>query len=148
MTAQFKATSTHPLAKAIGDEIGIVISLGDKDVTVQFPVYGSEFSLGIENFDIKDDDAPLNIIPRLDPTPYELTQNDLKRIGKQYNGYQVPLDEEAQIAVTSVAAQYLAGLFTGTVFHFSNGVKMPISADEFIDFAKWFGAERGKFFNE
>jgi hypothetical protein len=25
---------------------------------------------------------------------------------------------------------------------------MPISADEFIDFAKWFGAERGAFFNE
>jgi hypothetical protein len=56
------------------------------------------------------------------------------------------LDEEAQIAVTSVAVQYLTGLFVSTVFSFSNGVKMPISANEFMDFAKWFGAERGAFF--
>ena len=73
--------------------------------------------------------------------------SQLKEIGKQYNGYQVPLNEEAQIAVTSVAVQYLAGLFTGTVFHFSNGVKMPCSTDEFMPFATWFGVERNRFFN-
>jgi hypothetical protein len=146
MTAQFKKTSTHPLAKAIGDEIGTVISLGDKEVNIQFPIYGAEFSLGIENFDIKEGDAPLDIRPRVEPTPAELTQNDLKHIGKLYNGFQVPLDEEAQIAVTSIAVMYLTGLFVSTVISFSNGVKMPISASEFMDFAKWFGTERGAFF--
>jgi hypothetical protein len=78
--------------------------------------------------------------------PVVLTPSDLKSLGKFYNGYQVPLDEEAQIAITSIAVQYLTGLFTGTVFHFSNGVKMPISTTEFMDFATWFGIERNKFF--
>ena len=77
----------------------------------------------------------------LPPTPSEL-----KALGKLYNGYQVPLNEEAQIAVTSVAVQYLAGLFTGTVFHFSNGVKMPCNTDEFLPFATWFAVERNRFF--
>jgi len=76
----------------------------------------------------------------------ELSTSELKSMGKQYNGYQVPLDEEAQIAVTSVAVQYLAGLFTGTVFHFSNGVKMPCSLEEFLPFATWFATERNAFF--
>jgi hypothetical protein len=146
MTAQFKTTSTHPLSKAIGSEIGTVINLGDKEVNVQFPIYGAEFSLGIENFDIKEGDAPINVRPISEPTPAELTQSDLKRIGKLYNGFQVPLDEEAQIAVTSIAVMHLAGLFKSTVISFSNGVKMPISAAEFMDFAKWFGDERGAFF--
>lgn len=75
-----------------------------------------------------------------------LSNSELKDIGKQYNGYQVPLNEEAQIAVTSVAVQYLAGLFTGTVFHFSNGVKMPCSTNEFLPFAQWFALERNRFF--
>jgi hypothetical protein len=146
MTAQFKKTSTHLLAKAIGSEIGTVISLGDKEVDVQFPIYGAEFSLGIENFDIKEGDIPIDVSPRVEPTPAELTQSDLKRIGKLYNGFQVPLDEEAQIAVTSIGVMHLAGLFKYTIISFSNGVKMPISAAEFMDFAKWFGAERGAFF--
>jgi hypothetical protein len=74
------------------------------------------------------------------------SSSELKSLGKDYNGYQVPLDEEAQIAVTSVAGQYLAGLFMGTVFHFSNGVKMTCSTEEFMPFATWFGIERNRFF--
>ena len=74
--------------------------------------------------------------------------SQLKSIGKEYNGYQVPLDEEAQIAVTSVAVQYIAGLFTGTVFHFSNGTKMPCSAEDFMQFAQWFAVERNRFFTD
>jgi len=66
--------------------------------------------------------------------------------GKVYGTYQVPLDEEAQIAVTSVAVAYLSGLFTGTVFHFSNGVKMPCSVEEFLPFATWFVTNRNSFF--
>ena len=75
-----------------------------------------------------------------------LTSSEQKSLGKDYNGYQVPLDEEAQIAVTSVAVQHLAGLFTGTVFYFSNGVNMPCSVEEIIPFATWFFAERNSFF--
>jgi len=74
------------------------------------------------------------------------TISELKALGEEYNGYQVPLDEEAQIAVTSVAVMYLAGLFTGTVFHFSNGVKMPCSLAEFMPFATWFSGKRNAFF--
>lgn len=109
---------------------------------------------------IEEDSGWVQIADR--PTPYDdyvfdgidwvakpipqLSISELKRIGKEYNGYQVPLDEEAQIAVTSVAVQYLAGLFTGTVFHFSNGVKMPCTNEEFLPFAQWFGTERNAFF--
>jgi len=78
--------------------------------------------------------------------PQALSISELKRIGLPYNYYQVPLDEEAQIAVTSVAVQYLAGLFSGTTFHFSNGVKMPCTLEEFLPFATWFATERNKFF--
>jgi len=78
--------------------------------------------------------------------PKVLSTSELKALGKQYNGYQVPLDEEAQIAVTSVAVQYLAGMFSGTVFHFSNGTKMPCSLEEFLPFATWFATERNAFF--
>lgn len=75
-----------------------------------------------------------------------LSTSELKELGKVYNGFQIPLNEEAQTAVTSVAVQYLAGVFVGTVFHFSNGVKMPCSHEEFLPFATWFATERNSFF--
>lgn len=79
-------------------------------------------------------------------------QSSLKELGLPYTvdsiAYQVPLNEEAQIAVTSVAVQYIAGLFEATVFHWNNGVKMPINKDEFMAFAQWFGIERNRFFIE
>jgi hypothetical protein len=75
-----------------------------------------------------------------------IAKTNAKSVGKPYNGFQVPLDEEAQIAVTSVAVMHLAGLFVETVFHFSNGTKMPCTNAEFLAFATWFGTERGAFF--
>ena len=155
MTAQFKTTSTHPLAKAIGDEIGTVISLGDKEVNVQFPIYGAEFSLGIENFDIKEGDAPLDIRPRVEPTPAELTQSDLKRIGEPYLGVQIPFDGEAQSAVVAITTQILADAvmgtttFEGTTLVFSNGSKLRVDTkEELLTFATWFSPKRQAFYQE
>jgi len=80
-----------------------------------------------------------------------LTTSELKEIGLPYtlNGveYQIPLNEEAQNGVVAVTVQQMAGLFTSTVFHFSNGVKMPIADADWLAFAIWFGVERNKFFN-
>ena len=155
MTAQFKTTSTHPLAKAIGDEIGTVISLGDKEINVQFPIYGAEFSLGIENFDIKEGDAPLDIRPRVEPTPAELTQSDLKRIGAPYLGVQVPFDGEAQSAVVAITTQILADIvigtttFEGTTILFTNDSKLRVvTMEEFLSFATWFSSKRQAFYQE
>lgn len=92
------------------------------------------------------DDYVFDGIKWVAKAPKLLSTSELKALGKPYGLYQVPLDEEAQIAVTSVAVQYLAGLFTGTVFHFSNGVKMPCSNSEFLPFASWFATERNAFF--
>jgi hypothetical protein len=155
MTAQFKATSTHPLAKAIGSEIGIVINLGDKEVNVQFPIYGAEFSLGIENFDIKEGDIPLDVRPIVDPTPTELTQEDLKRIGEPYLGVQIPFDGDAQSAVVAITTQILAdsimgmNTFEGTTIHFANGSKLRVATkEEFLAFASWFSPKRQAFYQD
>ena len=155
MTAQFKTTSTHPLAKAIGSEIGTVISLGDKEVNVEFPIYGAGFSLGIENFDIEEGDLPLDIRPKVDPTPYELTQSDLKRIGAPYLGVQIPFDGEAQSAVVAITTQILADAvmgtttFEGTTILFTNESKLRVNTkEEFLAFATWFSTKRQAFYQE
>lgn len=81
---------------------------------------------------------------------YVPTDSELKEIGLPYtlNGveYQVPLNESTQLGMTTIGVQYLAGMFNGTVFHFSNGVKMPLAVGDFMQFAQWFAVERGKFF--
>ena len=85
-----------------------------------------------------------------DGIEYIPSQSEMKAIGKPYelNGvtYQVPLDKDAQDAVVAVTVKNLAGAFVKTNIEFSNGVVMPITKDEFMPFALWFGAERGKFF--
>jgi len=75
-----------------------------------------------------------------------LTSSELKSLGKDYNGYQVPLDKDAQDTVVAIMVQILAGAFTGTTAEFSNGTKMPILANEGMAFVLWFKDERNAFF--
>jgi hypothetical protein len=56
--------------------------------------------------------------------------------------YSVPLDVDAQNTVTAITVAKMAGVFTNTVVHFSNGVKMPINSDEWVPFAEWFAINR------
>ena len=155
MTAKFKVTSTHPLALAIGDEVGSVLNLGDKEISVMFPIYGAQFNLGIEYFDIKEGDTPINVKPKTEPTAAELSQSDLKRIGALYLGVQVPFDGEAQQAIVAVTTQIIADIvmgtvtFHGTTFTFTNGSKLRVNTQaEFIAFATWFSPRRQAFYQE
>jgi hypothetical protein len=87
----------------------------------------------------------LNYVPPIELIR-EPTLSELKRIGKFYNGVMVPLDKDAQDTIVAITVQVLAGVFTGTIAEFSNGTKMTLTPSNFMDFAKWFGVERNRFF--
>lgn len=60
--------------------------------------------------------------------------------------YNVPLDVDAQNTVTAVTVAKMSGVLSSTVIYFSNGVKMPITADEWLPFAIWFATKRNEKF--
>ena len=70
-----------------------------------------------------------------------------KRDGKDYNGHKIPLTTEDAMGVMQVKMAFGAGL-KETTLHFSNGTKMRVTSSTFDDFAKWFVAERAKFFED
>jgi hypothetical protein len=159
MTAQFKESCKLPIASAIGAEIGTVVSMNDTQCEVSFPIYGASFSLGLENFTIKQGDAPIDIRPAnpndgstwdgskwVAPTPLQLTVEQQKKLGKDYNGFMVPLTKDTQDTIVAVAVAFQMGAITYTVMQFENGVSMPIAVTEFTSFAVWFTTERNKFF--
>jgi len=80
----------------------------------------------------------------------ERLKNEAKKAGKVYtlNGteYIVPLDKDAQETVTAITVAHIASLFISTTIEFSNGVKMPIVAADWMAFAQWFVTERNAFF--
>lgn len=87
---------------------------------------------------------------RLIPKTPEQLKDEAKKAGKTYslNGkeYIVPLDKDAQDTVTAISVAHIAGLFVSTTMEFSNGVKMPIVAADWMTFAQWFVTERNSFF--
>lgn len=80
----------------------------------------------------------------------ERLKDEAKKVGKLYllNGkeYIVPLDKDAQDAVTAITVAHIASLFMSTTMEFSNGVKMPITSADWMAFAQWFVTERNRFF--
>jgi hypothetical protein len=60
--------------------------------------------------------------------------------------YAVALQVEDQNTVTSITVGVMAKAIAKTVVQFSNGVVMPITADEWMEFAIWFATQRNKFF--
>jgi len=71
----------------------------------------------------------------------------VKREGKDFNGYQIPFTSDDAVGLLQVKSAFELGLDKTTI-HFSNGTKMPITAEDFGDFAKWFVVERAKFFED
>lgn len=67
--------------------------------------------------------------------------------GADYNGYQVSLTKDDGDGLVQVKNGFDLGL-ASTIIHFKNGTKMPITAEEFPEFALWFVNERNKFFVE
>jgi len=65
--------------------------------------------------------------------------------GADYNGTTVSLTKDDGDGLVQVKSGFEMGL-TETVIHFENGVKMPMTAEEFPEFALWFVNERNKFF--
>ena len=52
MKVKFKASCKLPIALAVGDEVGTVVSGNVDSYTVTFEVYGATFGTGAENFEI------------------------------------------------------------------------------------------------
>lgn len=159
MTAQFKSTCVLPIALAVGNEVGNIISMSDTVCEVTFPIYGANFSLGISNFVITNGEAPLDIRP-LKPTPdstwdgskwvaptaLQLTASQQKKLGLPFNGFIIPLTRDSQDIIVALTLAFQLGAITTTKIEFENGVIMPVGASDFMTFARWFVAERSKFF--
>lgn len=65
--------------------------------------------------------------------------------GFAYNGIDISVTKDDGDGMVQVKASFELGL-TSTVIHFANGSKLPMTAEEFPDFALQFVTERGKFF--
>lgn len=65
--------------------------------------------------------------------------------GFSYNGQQISVTKDDADGVMQVNAAFALGL-TDTVIHFRNGVKMPIAAADFQEFALLFVTKRNSFF--
>ncbi len=57
----------------------------------------------------------------------------------------ISFTKDDAIGMLQVKAAFEMGL-TETVIEFSNGTKLPIKAEDFPDFAKWFVEKRNEFF--
>ena len=79
----------------------------------------------------------------------EAVKQAKKTVGMAYEldgtTYIVPITNEDAIGLLQVKSGFELGL-TNTVLNFSNGVHMPIAAEQFTEFALWFVVERNKFF--
>ena len=75
----------------------------------------------------------------------EVQRKQLMLDGADYNGYQISLTKDDGDGLVQVKSGFELGL-TNTTIHFKNGTRMPITSEEFVDFAGWFVAERNKFF--
>lgn len=70
-----------------------------------------------------------------------------KRNGEVYadTGVTVSFTSDDAMALLQVKAAFELGA-TSTVIEFSNGQKLPMTADKFLAFAGWFTAKRNAFF--
>lgn len=66
--------------------------------------------------------------------------------GFEYNGTDISVTKDDGDGMVQVKASFELGL-TSTVIHFTNGSKLPMTAEEFPKFALQFVTERGKFFS-
>lgn len=87
-------------------------------------------------------------IPAVELSP-EQKRTEAQANGEVYtlNGedYRVPFMKDDADGLMQVDAAFQLGV-TDTVIYFTNGVKMPITAAEFQDFATWFVVKRNSFF--
>ncbi|MGE4396054.1 MAG: hypothetical protein AB7D34_01215 [Sulfurimonas sp.] len=79
----------------------------------------------------------------------EAALSDYKQNGKIYTlggvEYKVPFTKDDADGMLQVKAAFDMGL-TSTNIHFSNGVVVPITTDDFLAFAVWFVEKRNSFF--
>lgn len=81
----------------------------------------------------------------IDAQEAKQARKDAMRTGEDYNGYQVSFLSEDGNALMQVKHAFDLGL-TETNIHFQNGTIMPITSDDFSDFALWFATKRNEFF--
>ena len=87
----------------------------------------------------------LGNIPEIFEEELPLSKTELKAIGENYNGYQIPFLNDDAIGMMQVSMAFQLGL-TNTIIEFSNGTNMPITSDEFKSFSLWFAEKRNSFF--
>ena len=99
-----------------------------------------EFEIAIEDFEAKVKELKIE---------YEAEQaiKKTKTEGKLYPSteYIVSFTKDDTMGMDKAKAAFELGL-PETVIKFSNGTKMPIKAEDFPAFAKWFTVERNSFF--
>ena len=94
--------------------------------------------------------------PEPEFTEEELSQMEAERLALEAKSvgdiytlnnvdYQVPFMKDDADGLLQVKEAFNLGI-NETVIHFTNGTKMPITADEFMDFAVWFVEKRNSFF--
>lgn len=76
--------------------------------------------------------------------PDAIPASELKQIGANYNGYQIPFTGEDAVGMLQVKEWFIDHSFTN--IHFSNGTIMPMTVEEFPAFSAWFKEHRGAFF--
>ena len=81
--------------------------------------------------------SDIYIKPSLKNTGYIYTLNNID--------YQIPLIKDDADGLLQVKSAFDLGV-TNTVIHFTNGIKMPITSSEFMEFAVWFVNKRNEFF--
>jgi hypothetical protein len=74
-----------------------------------------------------------------------ITDSELKRIGANYKGYQIPFTNEDAIGIMQVYRAFQLGI-TNTNIKFSNGTTMPIASKDFNEFDTWFANNRNSYF--
>lgn len=86
------------------------------------------------------------------PVAKQVLENEItakKQVGEPYElnnvVYQVPFTVEDATGMLQVKAAFDLGV-SQTNFHFSNGVIMPLTAEDFYHFALWFAEKRNNFF--
>lgn len=62
--------------------------------------------------------------------------------------YQIPFMKDDADGVVQVTLGFMNEAFTETVIAFTNGTKLPITKEDFNEFAIWFANKRNSYFKE
>jgi hypothetical protein len=100
---------------------------------------GKQLAMGVYPFEFED-------LPETDPSVTLRTERiESMLTGEDYKGYMVSFTSDDGNGLVQVKTAFELGL-TETNIHFSNGTVMPMTSEDFPEFALWFVEKRNSFF--